>query len=383
MPYFVSEQDIDLDMFASICEQIVDVSTYPTASEIDQNVPVYDASTLLASMDGPQQLASLKEELYHCLKDGPGVFVVRRFYEDLSIVDRSTNIFYSIIEEEKTIRIHAGDHFAKEGANERIWNSFQKVCEKDSEAFIDYYKNPLYRLLSEIWLGPGYQLTAQVNIVKAGGTAQSAHRDYHLGFQTNEMVAHFPKALQLASQYLTLQGSIAHTDMPPETGPTLLLPFSQQYDLGYLAWRDEGFRSYFQQQAIQPSLQKGDAVFFSPALFHAAGTNSSTGDRIGNLIQVSTAFGKAMESIDRLSMMKQCYPVLLKYPQPLSGQERAAIIRAIADGYPFPSNLDQLPPIGGMAPLTMQHFMERALEEGWPSEEFNKIMDRSWNLRQA
>lgn len=33
-------------------------------------------------------------------------------------------------------------------------------------------------MVSEAWLGPGYQLTAQVNVVRPGGKAQEPHRDY-------------------------------------------------------------------------------------------------------------------------------------------------------------------------------------------------------------
>jgi ectoine hydroxylase-related dioxygenase (phytanoyl-CoA dioxygenase family) len=34
-----------------------------------------------------------------------------------------------------------------------------------------------------------------------------------------------------------LQGAVAHTDMPAETGPTTYLPHSQKYLPGYLARR--------------------------------------------------------------------------------------------------------------------------------------------------
>ena len=37
-------------------------------------------------------------------------------------------------------------------------------------------------LVSRAWLGPGYQVTSQVNVVRPGGQAQDPHRDYHLGF---------------------------------------------------------------------------------------------------------------------------------------------------------------------------------------------------------
>ena len=96
---------------------------------------------------------------------------------------------------------------------------------------------------------------------------------------------------------LTLQGAIAHCDMPIETGPTLYLPFSQSYLPGYLATARPEFRDYFDKHHVQLPLAKGDAVFFNPALFHAAGTNRSKDvRRIANLLQVSSAFGRAMET---------------------------------------------------------------------------------------
>ena len=40
-------------------------------------------------------------------------------------------------------------------------------------------------LVSTAWLGPAYQVTSQVNVVRPGGVAQDPHRDYHLGFLSN------------------------------------------------------------------------------------------------------------------------------------------------------------------------------------------------------
>ena len=61
--------------------------------------------------------------------------------------------------------------------------------------------------------------------------------------------------------------------MPVETGPTLYLPHSQKYAHGYLAYWLEEFQAHFVDHHVQLPLAKGDAVFFNPALFHAAGTN--------------------------------------------------------------------------------------------------------------
>ena len=99
--------------------------------------------------------------------------------------------------------------------------------------------------------------------------------------------------------------------MPVETGPTKYLPYSQQLPAGYVACHRPEFIEYFDQHHVQLPLGKGDAAFFSPALFHGAGTNRSTDvRRMANLLQVSSAFGRAMESVDRVAVSKALFPVL-------------------------------------------------------------------------
>ena len=94
-------------------------------------------------------------------------------------------------------------------------------------------------------------------------------------------------------------------------------------------------------------------MFFNPALFHAAGTNRSKDvRRIANLLQVSSAFGRAMESVDRLKMSLTLYPALkdLLADNAITAAEADNAIAACAEGYSFPTNLDRDPPIGGLAP---------------------------------
>ena len=95
-------------------------------------------------------------------------------------------------------------------------------------------------LIAEAWLGPGYQVTSQVNVVNPGGRAQVAHRDYHLGFMSEEQSQAFPAHVHRLSPVLTLQGAVAHCDMPVMTGPTMYLPHSQKYLPGYLAMPEAG-----------------------------------------------------------------------------------------------------------------------------------------------
>ena len=382
--HFLNINDIDLAEFASLCSQSVNAKDYPFSSNVQQKVVIYEGDRI-RSLIGTEQAQDLKTELHHCLKDGPGVLVIRKAFPDFQVIDRATEVFKKIITDEKNIPESRGDHFAKPGENERIWNALQKFCERDTDAFVAYYKNPVLRFVSEAWLGPFFQVTSQVNIIKPGGQAQQPHRDFHLGFQDDSLVAEFPIATQIFSQLLTLQGAVAHTDMNTSSGPTLLLPFSQQYQHGYLAWRNPEFIDYFQHNAVQLPLNKGDAVFFSPALFHAGGNNTESSDRIANLLQISSAFGKAMESVDRTKMTKLIYPVLLagKQSKLLSQDEMKTVATAVVEGYPFPTNLDSDSPLAGSAPETVQALMELALSEEWTADRFCDCLNEATKRKLA
>ena len=55
--------------------------------------------------------------------------------------------------------------------------------------------------------------------------------------------------VQIMSAMLTLQGAVAHIDMPVESGPTMLLPYSQRYEAGYGLYRQPEFMAYFAEHA--------------------------------------------------------------------------------------------------------------------------------------
>ncbi|MGW0498341.1 phytanoyl-CoA dioxygenase family protein [Streptomyces sp. NPDC003007] len=362
---WLSEQDCDLGAFRALVEQATDPADFPHASAVERNVPVYDCGLL----EGDRVVQA---ELVRALADGPGVVVFRGAFPDLDVVDRATGVFEALIAEQRASGVTAGDHFAKPGANDRVWNALEKAALYDAEAFADYYANEILALVSSAWLGPGYQVTSQLNVVNPGGAAQTAHRDYHLGFLSDDVAAAYPAHVHRLSPVLTLQGAVAHCDMPVESGPTMYLPHSQKYEPGYLAWRLPEFRAYFEAHRVQLPLAKGDAVFFNPALFHAAGTNRSADiRRMANLLQVSSAFGRAMETVDRVALAGAVYPVLLR--RKAEGADQAwldNVVAASAEGYPFPTNLDSDPPVDGLAPLSQAELMRRALREEWTPETF-------------
>jgi ectoine hydroxylase-related dioxygenase (phytanoyl-CoA dioxygenase family) len=375
---WLSASDCDLDAFRALVDRTTEPAEYAHATAVERNVPVYDAGRV-------RDRRALRAELVHALTDGPGVVVFRGAFPDRAVVDRVSAVFDALIAEQRTSGARAGDHFAAPGANDRVWNALEKAALHDPEAFADYYANDVLALVSEAWLGPGYQVTSQVNVVNPGGAAQTAHRDYHLGFLSDEAAAAYPAHVHRLSPVLTLQGAVAHCDMPVESGPTLYLPYSQRYEPGYLAWRRPEFQEYFDAHHVQLPLAQGDAVFFNPALFHAAGTNRSADvRRMANLLQVSSAFGRAMESVDREAVVDAVYPVLLK--RRAEGEDEAwleRVIAASAEGYPFPTCLDRDPPVDGLAPASQADLVRRALRETWPPQALRDALRAAAERRQS
>jgi ectoine hydroxylase-related dioxygenase (phytanoyl-CoA dioxygenase family) len=373
---WLSAADCSIDDFAALVDQHTRLSDYPHADAVERNVLIY-GEKLRAAIGTTFGRTAVQTELMRALTDGPGIVVFKQAFGDLSVVDRATDAFLAQIATEKAAGVAGGDHFAKPGANDRVWGALDKLAVTEPAVFAEYYANDIIALISESWLGPDYQVTSQVNVVNPGGQAQTAHRDYHLGFMDAVGAARFPAQVHRLSPALTLQGAVAHCDMPVETGPTLYLPYSHQYEPGYLAFHLPEFTEYFQQNYTQLPLEKGDASFFNPALFHGAGTNVSTSvRRMANLLQVSSPFGRAMETVDRVAMCRALFPVLR--------EEKAAgasdsylnnIIAASAEGYGFPTNLDRDQPIDGTAPQTQADLVRQAVTEEWTQEAFEAALD--------
>jgi ectoine hydroxylase-related dioxygenase (phytanoyl-CoA dioxygenase family) len=367
--HWLRAQDCRLEDLLAILDTETVLADYPHAERVEQGVVVYAAEQVraaLAAGEGP----AIEAELCRAWTEGPGIVVFTSAFER-DVLDRVTAAYDAIVADEKAAGGVRGDHFGKPGANDRIWNALEKLAVKDPEAFVDYYVNDLIALGARAWLGPGYQVTAQANIVRPGGAGQTVHRDYHLGFMDSEQAARYPAHVHAMSPQLTLQGAVAHVDMPVESGPTLYLPHSQKYDLGYLAYWLPEFQDYFVANHVQLPLTAGDLVWFNPALFHAAGTNvSSDIQRMANLLQVNSAFGRAMESVDRARVVEAIHPALAARVASGWGEEAVAnVVAASAEGYPFPSNLDRAQPVDGMAPPSQAEVVAAALAEGLSTEE--------------
>lgn len=358
-------EDCSLADFREVVEESIRLEDYPYADAVVDNVLVYGPG-LADRVEDPAARRTAQAELAAALLDGPGVVVVKQAFAP-PVVDAATAAFERLIADQKARGGAVGDHFAKPGTNDRVWGALDKLALADPEVFVSYYGNDVLALVSEAWLGPGYQVTSQVNVVNPGGQAQLAHRDYHLGFMDRAQAEAYPAQVHALSPVLTLQGAVAHCDMPVESGPTMFLPHSQKYGPGYVAYHDPAFTEYFERHHVQLPLDKGDAVFFNPALFHGAGTNR-TADvrRMANLLQVSSAFGRAMEAVDTAAICSAVFPILRK--RRADGTDVRQIenaIAAAAEGYAFPTNLDLDQPVGSLAPPSQADLLRQAVEEDW------------------
>ncbi len=370
----------DLDALVS---RQSDVGMYSYAARVVDNIVCYDADDVRGLLADPLHEKALLGEWADVLLNRNGVLMLAGAYDDTRPIDAASRVFEQIIGDERD-GANGADHFAAAGANDRVWNAQEKLCLRAPEIFAQYFANDLIAAVCRAWLGPNYQLTSQVNLVRPGGGAQSAHRDYHLGFQTDDEAAKYPAHIHQLSPLLTLQGAVAHCDMPVESGPTQVLPYSQLYRPGYLAWRRADFRAYFDAHRVQLALKKGDALFFNPALFHAAGANRTTNiARMANLLQVSSAFGRAMETVDRRAMSNALFPVICAQlaAGDLSPVGATCAIAACAEGYSFPTNLDRDPPTDGLAPQSAQALFHQGVDENWPETDFADRLDALYARR--
>ena len=379
----MNDGDLDLDEFRRLIGRVTSAADVPQASELVNDIPVYDSSTFESVADDPVARRTLMAEIISVLVDGAGVMAIRQAVPDRTVLDAATAAFFDIIDREKRAGKAPEDHFARPGDNDRVWNTHEKLCLYDPDLFARYYSSTTIATVCEAYLGPGYQLTAQVNVVNPGGKAQSPHRDYHLGFLEPAQTYGYARHVHQMSQLLTLQGAVVHTDTPIEAGPTKVLPFSQHFDAGFAAYTDPRFVHEFEQSYRQVPLSAGDVVFFNPALFHAAGENRTSDlRRMNNLLQISSAFGRAMEFRDTDAMCRAAYPAMQRLA---AGDDRRAlenVIAAAAEGYAFPTSLDTDPNVGGLAPKTQADLVRTALTEGWSSDALDEALTaRSRRMR--
>ena len=89
---------------------------------------------------------------------------------------------------------------------------------------------------------------------------------------------------------------------------------------------------------------------------------------MANLLQVSSAFGRAMETVDR--DQRRSGPstrslLARRAGRGRRGRRSANALACAAEGYPFPTNLDLDENVDGLTPLAQTALVQQALDEGW------------------
>lgn len=222
MVTWLHSQNCNLSDLITICQTQTLKDEYPFCSEVVQNVLIYDAEKLELDKCSAETRRLIMSEFIKAFKSGPGIIVVRGMI-DRETSERANQCFLELLQAEKEAGKAVGDHF---GSNSRLWNSLEKMAVHDPKLFIKYYSNEVINTVSEAWLGPQFQMTAQVNLVHPGGQAQIVHRDFPLGHMEVSNSERYPAHMHLVCPYLTLQGAVAHCDWSIESGPTMFLPHS-------------------------------------------------------------------------------------------------------------------------------------------------------------
>ena len=201
-----------------------------------------------------------------------GVLVLRSACPDPAVIDAATTLYDRIIADEKAATGGKADHFAKAGANDRIWNSLQKLCEADPKVFALYFGNAAIAAVCEAWLGPAYQMTAQVNLVRPGGGGTDGASRLPPGLPDGRGRRALPGPCPRSVGRDDASGgrrALRHACGKRADEAAAVQP-ALPGRLHGLSPRPTSRRSS-RQHCVQLPLAKGDAVFFNPALFHAGG----------------------------------------------------------------------------------------------------------------
>ena len=298
---------------------------------ISKSIQIFKTSNLIKQTSVKSKIR-IKNKFNNILVNGSGAFVIKRLVPP-SIVEKTNILIMDIIQ--KQIKPE-NDHFSN---NQRIWNFYEKFCAQNPKLFINYFRNPIFNLVIQSYLGPKYEISSQVNIVEPDSKSQIFHRDYHLGLMDIDEIIKYPDNIHKSSSNLTLQCLIAHTQITKENGATKFVPFSQKITNGYIDIHRHHTIKKCNENFIQLEMQPGDALFFNPALFHAAGNNNSKYNRIANILQINSAFSKSMESVN-YNLLQKLVKNELKNIH-LNKNEFDNIYEIIFNKYNYPRNLDK------------------------------------------
>ena len=192
---WLSAGDCRLDEFAALRRLHTDPGDYPFAAGVDRDVLIYDGEQLRREViDDPARGRALQAEWVAAMLDGPGMVVFKRAFEDhhrRRPGDRRVR---------RDDRRRSGPRAVppattsrKPGANDRVWNALEKLALR-APGGVRRRTTPTTssRWSAKAWLGPATRSPRRSTSSTRVARRRIPHRDYHLGFLTDEVAEQYP-----------------------------------------------------------------------------------------------------------------------------------------------------------------------------------------------
>ena len=127
MDGYFTEKDCNIDHFLTLISEKIDPSSLKFAENLEHNIPIYSNHSVVSSLANPLTRRQLMTEWASVISELSGALVVKGAISDLQMLEQVTELFNEIVIKEKAEN-SGGDHFGEKGANDRVWNSLQKLC---------------------------------------------------------------------------------------------------------------------------------------------------------------------------------------------------------------------------------------------------------------
>ena len=342
-------------------------SDYPYADAVERNVLIY-GEKLRAAVGTAAGRTAVQTELMRALTDGPGIVVFKRAFGDLSVVDRATEAFLAQIAAEKAAGVAGGDHFAKPGANDRVWGALDKLAVARPRGVRRLLRQRHHRAdqrgLARSGL-PGH-LAGQRGQPRRPGADRAPRLPPRLHGRRRRRPLPGPRAPAVAGADPAGRGrALRHAGRDrPDPLPALLAPVRARLPrlpparvhrvlpgrtTPSCRWRRATPRSSTPPCSTAPARTSRPTSDGWPTCCRcprrsAARWRPSTGSRCAGRCSRCCWSSKAAGASDRYL---------------------DNVIAASAEGYAFPTNLDRDQPIGGIAPQTQADLVRQAVAEEW------------------
>ena len=118
---------------------------YNFSDNIFKGIPIYNNFKILQLLKSgiKNNINLLKNEINYTFLKGSGIVVVKDIIKP-SIINDTNKVIDEITDNQN---IPNNDHFSN---NLRVWNFYEKFCEKNPELFIEYFKSPIFNFIFQV-----------------------------------------------------------------------------------------------------------------------------------------------------------------------------------------------------------------------------------------